>query len=60
MGNRELLAIKLALDEWQHLLEGAEQSFVVWTNCKNLAYIQSAKRLNSLQARWKSLMVEEA
>jgi len=25
---------------------------VVWTDHKNLAYIQSAKRLNSRQARW--------
>lgn len=27
--NRELLALKLALEEWQHCLEGAEQPFVV-------------------------------
>lgn len=52
VGNRELLAIKLALEEWRHWLEGAELPFVVWTDHKNLAYIQSAKRLNSRQARW--------
>ncbi|XP_032364699.1 uncharacterized protein LOC116679100 [Etheostoma spectabile] len=28
VGNRELLAVKLALDEWRHWLEGAEQPFV--------------------------------
>uniref|UniRef100_A0A8C7HG43 Gypsy retrotransposon integrase-like protein 1 n=1 Tax=Oncorhynchus kisutch TaxID=8019 RepID=A0A8C7HG43_ONCKI len=52
VGNRELLAVKLALEEWRHWLEGAEQPFVVWTDHKNLAYVQSAKRLNSRQARW--------
>ncbi len=52
IGNRELLAVKLALEEWRHCLEGAKHSFVVWTDHKNLAYIQEAKRLNSRQARW--------
>ncbi|KAG5285846.1 hypothetical protein AALO_G00008160 [Alosa alosa] len=41
VGDRELLAIKLALDEWRHWLEGAHP-FVVWTDHKN--------RLNSRQA----------
>lgn len=48
VGNRELLA----LEEWRHWLEGSEIPFIVWTDHKNLAYIQSAKRLNSRQARW--------
>ncbi|KAL3980939.1 ETS domain-containing transcription factor ERF [Sarotherodon galilaeus] len=52
VGNRELLAIKLALEEWRHWLEGAAQPFVVWTDHKNLEYIRSAKRLNARQARW--------
>ena len=52
VGNRELLAVKLALEEWRHWLEGADQPFIVWTDHRNLAYIQSAKRLNSRQARW--------
>lgn len=52
VGNRELLAIKLALEEWRHWLEGAEQQFIVWTDHKNLSYIQTAKRLNARQARW--------
>lgn len=43
VGNRELLAI------W---LDGAEQPFVVWTDHKNLAYIQATKRLNFRQASW--------
>ena len=53
VGNRELLAVKLALEEWRHWLERAEKPFViVWTDHKNLAYIQTAKRLNARQARW--------
>ncbi len=52
IGNRELLAVKLALEEWRHWLEGSELPFVVWTDHKNLEYIRSAKRLNSRQARW--------
>ena len=52
IGNRELLAVKLALEEWRHRLEGTKLPFLVWTDHKNLEYIQSAKRLNSRQARW--------
>ena len=33
-------------------MEGTVQSFVVWTDHKNLAYLRSARRLNSRQARW--------
>ncbi|KAM9421437.1 uncharacterized protein ACWYII_021537 [Salvelinus alpinus] len=52
VGNRELLAIRLALGEWRQWLEGATVPFVVWTDHKNLGYIRSAKRLNARQARW--------
>ena len=52
IGDRELLAVKLALEEWRHWLEGAEHPFMVWTDHKNLEYIQQAKRRNSRQARW--------
>ena len=52
IGDRELLAVKMALEEWRHYLEGTELPFVVWTDHKNLSYLHSAKRLNSRQARW--------
>ncbi len=52
IGNRELLAVKLALEEWRHWLEGSGIPFNVWTDHKNLEYIRTAKRLNSRQARW--------
>lgn len=52
VGNQELLAIKLALGEWRHWLEGALQPFTVLTDHRNLEYLRTAKRLNSRQARW--------
>lgn len=41
IGNRKLLAVKLALEEWRHWLEGPKQPFIVWTDHKNLAYNQT-------------------
>ncbi|XP_077389003.1 uncharacterized protein LOC144026289 [Festucalex cinctus] len=38
--------------QWRHWLEGAKEPFRVLTDHKNLAYLRSAKRLNSRQARW--------
>lgn len=53
MGNQELFAIELTLEEWRHWLEGMDQSIIVWTNIvyKNLVYSQSTKRLNCPQVR---------
>lgn len=36
----------------QALVGGSEQPFLVWTDHKNLQYLQTAKCLNSLHARW--------
>lgn len=52
IGNRELLTIKLALEEWRQLLEGAKHQFTVLTDYKHLEYLRQAKRLNPCQARW--------
>ncbi|CAJ0922029.1 unnamed protein product, partial [Ranitomeya imitator] len=52
IGDKELLAIRLALEEWWYLLEGALHRFIIYTDQKNLAYIRSAPRLNLRQARW--------
>ncbi|KAL0186689.1 hypothetical protein M9458_018359, partial [Cirrhinus mrigala] len=49
---RELLAIKLTLEEWRHWLEGSQHLFEVVTNHKNLQYLRDAKCLNPRQARW--------
>ncbi len=52
VGDRELLAMKAAFEEWRHWLEGSKIPFVVLTDHRNLEYIRSAKRLNPRQARW--------
>ncbi len=52
VGNRELLAMKLELEEWRHWLEGATHPFLVLTDHKNQEYLRSAKHLNPQQARW--------
>lgn len=51
MGNQELLAVKLPLEEWQHWLEGAGQPFVVWTNHKTFLTGQ-ATHLLANQVGW--------
>lgn len=43
IGDKELLAVKLAFEEWRHWLEGAQHPFVVLTDHKNLEYLKSAK-----------------
>lgn len=50
--NSELLAIKLALEEWCHWLERAEHPFTIWTDHKNLIFLHPVKRLNARQAHW--------
>ncbi len=52
VGNRELLAVVLALQQWRHWLEGAAHPFIIWTDLKNLVYLHTARRLNSCKARW--------
>lgn len=44
--NCELLELVLALQEWRHSLERSAQPFVVQTDNKNFAYLQSARHLN--------------
>lgn len=50
VGDRELLAMKAAFEEWRHWLEGSTHPFTVLTNHKNLEYLRTAKRLNPRQA----------
>jgi hypothetical protein len=50
--DKELLAIIRALEDWRHYLEGAQHTFQIWTDHKNLEYFKTAKKLNRRQARW--------
>ncbi len=52
VGDRELLAMKAAFEEWRHWLEGSTHPFLVLTDHKNLEYLRTTKRLNPRQARW--------
>lgn len=51
VGDWELLG-GVALEEWRYWLEGIAKPFKVWTDHKNLAYLESAKRLNAWQVTW--------
>ena len=55
IGERELLALKLSLEEWCHLLEGSTVPFLIWMDHRNLEYLRTAKCLNPRQARWSLL-----
>uniref|UniRef100_A0A8C6VUD0 Gypsy retrotransposon integrase-like protein 1 n=1 Tax=Nothobranchius furzeri TaxID=105023 RepID=A0A8C6VUD0_NOTFU len=52
VGDRELLAIKWALEEWRQWLLGTSDPFTIWTEHQNLIHIQNARQLNPRQARW--------
>ena len=41
IGNKELLTVKLTLEEWWQWLEGAQVPFQVWTDHKNLECLHS-------------------
>jgi len=43
---KEMLAIVRCLDEWKHLLEGAQNKFEIWSDHKNLKYFMSSQKLN--------------
>ena len=49
VGNRELLAIKLAVEEWRHWLKGAADPFLIYTDHKTWSI--SGYRSNSTPGR---------
>ncbi|KAI2660334.1 Transposon Tf2-11 polyprotein [Labeo rohita] len=51
VGDRELLAMKAAAEEWRHWLEGTEHLFTVLTDHQNLKYLKTAKQLNPRRAK---------
>ncbi|KAF7650960.1 hypothetical protein LDENG_00118060 [Lucifuga dentata] len=54
IGNQELLAVKLALEEWRHWLERAKLPFLVWTNHKNLEPGSKNGKADALSCQWSS------
>ncbi len=44
--DKELLAIMLALDEWQHYLMGAAVDVEIWIDHQNLQYFRKPQKLN--------------
>ena len=50
--DKELLAIKVALEEWRHYLEGARHQFIVYTDHKNLTFPRKPEMLSQRQIRW--------
>jgi len=42
----EILAIIRSLEEWRHLLEGAQNKFKIWSDHKNLEYFMGSQKLN--------------
>jgi len=50
--DKELLAIKVALEEWRHYLEGARHQFLVYTDHKNLTFPRKPEMLSQRQIRW--------
>jgi hypothetical protein len=46
VGYRELLVVKLALEEWRHWLDGAKVQFLLLTDRRNLEYIRTVRWLN--------------
>ena len=58
VGDKELLAIKLAFKEWRQYLLGAAHQVTVLTDHRNLKYLQSAKALSMRQLRWAQFFSE--
>ena len=52
IGEKELLAIVNAFQEWRHYLEGAAHQITVLSDHKNLKEFTSTMKLNRRQARW--------
>ena len=50
--DKELLSVIRALEEWRHLLEGANHVVDIYNDHQNLTYFMQAQNLNRRQARW--------
>jgi len=44
--DKKMLAIMLALEEWQHYLIGTSEPFEIWTDHQNLQYFCQPQKVN--------------
>ena len=56
--DKEMLAIVVALKEWEHMLKSCQEEFTVYTDHKNLEYFATTKVLSRRQARWAEFLAE--
>jgi len=54
--DKELFAIKAALEEWRHYLEGSRHQFIIYTDHKNLTSPRKPKMLSQRQIRWNEFL----
>jgi len=57
-GDRELLAIVRALEEWRHYIQGSPHTTTIYSDHANLGYFKLPQTLSPRQARW-ALYVSE-
>src|SRR5271163_2566897 len=57
-GDRELLAIVRALEEWRHYIQGSPHTTMIYSDHANLTYFRLPQTLSHRQARW-ALYVSE-
>jgi len=50
--DNELLAIKVALEQWHHFLEGVRHPFTIYTDHKNLTFPRKPEMHSQRQIRW--------
>ena len=51
-GDRELLAIIRALEEWRHYIQGSPHTTTIYSDHANLGYFKLPQNLSPRQARW--------
>ena len=51
-GNKEMLAVMVALKHWRHFTQGTKHKILVHTDHKRLMLFLETKQLNPRQARW--------
>src|SRR5271163_1398017 len=57
-GDRELLAIIRALQEWRHYIQGSPHTTTLYSDLANLTYFRLPQTLSYRQARWALYMSE--